>query len=97
VGFLRGLSLVVDSVNDRVGRGIRLLTLLLVLVTTFDVIEARVARGHEGGDLLAQGRGQPLPGGLAPAAVDQAGGPGRAMAGLDRAAGARSARGRSNS
>lgn len=38
MGFLRGLARVVDTVNDRVGRGIRLLTLLLVLVTTFDVV-----------------------------------------------------------
>ena len=38
MGFLRGLSRVVDAVNDRVGKGTRLLTLLLVLVTTFDVV-----------------------------------------------------------
>jgi len=38
VGFLRGLSRVVDAVNDRVGRSVRLLTLLLVLVTTTDVV-----------------------------------------------------------
>jgi TRAP-type mannitol/chloroaromatic compound transport system permease small subunit len=38
VGFLRGLSRVVDAVNDRVGRSVRLLTLLLVLVTTADVV-----------------------------------------------------------
>ncbi|HUP35010.1 MAG TPA: TRAP transporter small permease subunit [Candidatus Limnocylindria bacterium] len=38
MGFLRGLSRVVDAVNDRVGRSVRLLTLLLVLVTTTDVV-----------------------------------------------------------
>lgn len=38
MGFLRGLSRVVDAVNDRVGRSVRLLTLLLVLVTTADVV-----------------------------------------------------------
>ena len=46
------------------------------------IIEARVDRGQERGDLLAHGAGQPLRGGLTPAAVDQAGGPGRAVAGL---------------
>lgn len=38
MGFLRGLSRAVDAVNDRVGRSVRLLTLLLVLVTTADVV-----------------------------------------------------------
>ena len=38
MGFLRGLSRVVDAVNDRVGRSVRLLTLLLVLVTTADIV-----------------------------------------------------------
>lgn len=38
MGFLRGLSRAVDAVNDRVGRSVRLLTLLLVLVTTVDVV-----------------------------------------------------------
>lgn len=38
MGFLRALSRLVDSVNDRVGRAVRLLTLLLVLVTTLDVL-----------------------------------------------------------
>ncbi len=35
---LRRLAAMVDAVNDRVGRGVRLLTLLLVLVTTTDVV-----------------------------------------------------------
>ncbi|HEY7364028.1 MAG TPA: TRAP transporter small permease subunit [Methylomirabilota bacterium] len=38
MGFLRRLSLAIDRVNDRVGRAIRLLSLLLVAVTTYDVL-----------------------------------------------------------
>lgn len=38
MGFLRALSSRIDALNAWVGRGIRLLTLLMVLVTTCDVI-----------------------------------------------------------
>lgn len=38
MGFLRAVSRVVDVVNDRVGRAVRLLSLLLVAVVTFDVL-----------------------------------------------------------
>jgi TRAP-type mannitol/chloroaromatic compound transport system permease small subunit len=41
---LRRISRAVDWVNDRVGRGIRILTLLLVLLTTFDVVMRYVFR-----------------------------------------------------
>jgi TRAP-type mannitol/chloroaromatic compound transport system permease small subunit len=35
---LLAISRVIDRINDRVGRGVRLLSLLLVLVTAFDVV-----------------------------------------------------------
>jgi TRAP-type mannitol/chloroaromatic compound transport system permease small subunit len=38
VGFLRRLSRAIDAVNERVGRAIRLVSLLLVAVTTYDVV-----------------------------------------------------------
>jgi len=38
VGFWHALSRGIDRVNDWVGRGFRLLTLLMVLVTTVDVL-----------------------------------------------------------
>lgn len=38
MGFLRALSSRIDTLNDWVGRAIRMLTLLMVLVTTYDVL-----------------------------------------------------------
>jgi len=38
VGFWHAVSRAIDRVNDWVGRGFRLLTLLMVLVTTVDVL-----------------------------------------------------------
>jgi TRAP-type mannitol/chloroaromatic compound transport system permease small subunit len=38
MGLPQGLSGAIDRLNDVVGRGVRLLTLLLVLVTTLDVV-----------------------------------------------------------
>ena len=44
MGFLRALSSRIDTLNDWVGRAIRLLTLLMVLVTTYDVLMRYVFR-----------------------------------------------------
>ena len=44
MGFWRGLSNRIDALNAWVGGGIRLLTLLMVLVTTYDVVMRYVFR-----------------------------------------------------
>lgn len=38
MGVLLAVSRVIDRINDRVGRSIRLLTLILVIVTAYDVL-----------------------------------------------------------
>lgn len=44
MGFLLKLSRAIDAINDWAGRGVRTLTLLLVLVTTIDVLMRYVFR-----------------------------------------------------
>ncbi|HSE92278.1 MAG TPA: TRAP transporter small permease subunit [Methylomirabilota bacterium] len=44
MGFLEALSRVVDAINERVGRSIRVLTLLMVVITTYDVVMRYVFR-----------------------------------------------------
>lgn len=44
MGFLRTLAGLIDGLNDRVGRGVRLLALLMVVVTTYDVFMRYVFR-----------------------------------------------------
>lgn len=42
--FLRRLASAIDAVNDRVGRAVRLLAFLMVVVTTYDVVMRYVFR-----------------------------------------------------